>query len=263
MTDAILIDERRDQRLLIATLNRPNATNGIDRAMGDALTALAERVEQSPHIDALILTGAGRAFCSGGDLAMFKDALADDESPETLASLLDGLATTVHSALRRLTEAGPLLVAAVNGPATGAGLGLVCACDVAYARPTATLRAGFSKLGLSPDSGTTYFVPRRIGLRQAIPFMLGGDAVRAEQGLTLGFFNALIDGDDDVFLSEVITRTQALIACGAAARATRALLRGSAEASLADQLTLEQRSLVALAGNDAVLTGLRRKLSGT
>jgi 2-(1,2-epoxy-1,2-dihydrophenyl)acetyl-CoA isomerase len=151
-------------------------------------------------------------------------------------------------------------VAAVNGPATGAGLGLVCACDVAYASPNATLRAGFSKLGLSPDSGTTYFVPRRVGLRQAMTFMLSGDAVRAPQGLGLGFFNELIEGDDAAFLPSVIERTMTLIASGAAVRRTRALLRGSATATLADQLEQEQRSLVDLAGSDAVVTGLRRML---
>ncbi len=254
MSSPLLIDERKQDRLLIATINRPEAANAVDPAVAHALTELADRAERAEHIDAVILTGTGRTFCSGGDVALFGNALRDGDA---LPALLNTLATTVHGALQRLTEAGPLLVGAINGAATGAGLGMVCACDVAIARPGVKLRAGFSRLGLSPDTGTTWFLPRRVGERQALAMLLDGEPVAAEQALSLGLIDAVFDGDDSAFLDAVIERTRALIAGGAAVRQTRRLLRASRSRTLTDHLADEQATLVKLASSTAVTAHLR------
>jgi 2-(1,2-epoxy-1,2-dihydrophenyl)acetyl-CoA isomerase len=254
MAAPILIEESRDSRLLVATLNRPNNANAIDRDMARALLELAERVEQSPHLDAVILTGADRVFCAGGDVSAFGQALR--QSPEALPELLDELAVAVHGALLRLVEAGPLLVGAINGPATGAGMALACACDIAYARPGAVLRAGFSRLGLSPDSGSTHLLPRAIGYKRAIEFLLSGAPMSAEQARELGIYSELLDLEQEPFLAEVRSRTIKLIASGAAVRATRALLRSSPDTPLAQQLDEEKQRLVGLAGSPGVIAGL-------
>lgn len=255
-TGAILLEERVDERILIARLNRPVQANAIDWDMAQALSALAQRLENSPQIDALVIAGEGRIFCGGGDVALFRSALGEGG----LSKLLDELAGQVHTAWLRLVNAGPLLVAAVNGPAAGAGLGLICACDIAYARPGATLRAGFSKLGLSPDSGTTYFLPRIVGHRAAVEILLCGAAVSAQRALALGIYQELIESTDNAFLDEVLTRTRALIACGAAARETRTLLRSSAQSSLEQQLVRERESIVRLAGEGRQLEYIRKSL---
>lgn len=255
-----LIEQRVEGRVLIATLNRPEAANGINAEMAAAFESLAERLEQDAEIHALVLTGKGRVFCSGGDVGAFKSTLAQADGAARLPALLNELATRVHAALERLAAAGPLLIAAVNGPATGAGLGLLCACDLAYARPGATLRAGFSRLKLSPDTATSYYLPRIIGYRRSLELLLRGDAVTADAALQLGLFCELIDQDEDAFVGEVLQRTQALIAAGPAVAQTRRLLRESEHASLAEHLQHEQSALVGLAARPDVSAHIRKAL---
>ena len=256
-----LIEQRRDGRILLATLNRPEAANGIDAAMAEALEALADQVQRSSsEIDAVVLTGKGRVFCSGGDVGAFRQALSTVDGAAGLSTLLNELATRVHAAIEKLVQAGPLLIAAVNGPATGAGLGLLCVCDLAYANPKATLRAGFSRLGLSPDTGTTYFLPRIVGYRKALELLLRSDALSAQAALELGIFGEIIDATDEAFVEQVLDRTRALIACGSAVQPTRRLLRQSAASELQAQLLSEQNSLVQLATTPDVTAHLRKAL---
>lgn len=248
-----------DGRILLARFNRPRAANGIDGPTADALLALADRVERDTRIEALVLTGTGKTFCSGGDVAMFAATLQAGAQP--LPALLDSMATRVHGALARLVNAGALIVGAINGPATGAGLGVVAACDFAYARPTATLRSGFARLGLSPDTGTTWFLPRRMGTRAALKFLLSTEPLSAATGRDLGLFDELIEAaDESAFVEEVLARTAKLLLPTGATRATRRLVLGSATRSLHDQLREEQASLVALASTPAVDAHIRAAL---
>ncbi len=256
----ILAEERLDGRVVILTLNRPEAANGIDDALASALEGEAQRITASSRIEAVVLTGSGRVFCSGGDVSAFKTALMSGDGAGELPGMLDRIATRIHATLETLVNAGPLLVAAVNGPATGAGLGLVCACDFAYARTSATLRPGFSRLGLSPDTGTTHFLPRIVGYRKALEILLRGDAVSAESALGLGLFNELIDAEGAAFIDQVVTRTGTLIACGRAARETRRLLRESEHRGLRAQLDAEQHSLVSMAAEADIAARMKKAL---
>ena len=255
----VLIDEHLDGRIALLTLNRPDATNAIDDDMALAIEAAVAQITASPRIEAVVLTGAGRIFCSGGDVGVFKAALSSGDDGE-LARLLDRLATRIHGALEALVNAGPLLIAAVNGPATGAGLGLVCACDFAYGRPAATLRPGFSKLGLSPDTGTTQFLPRIVGARKALDLLIRGDAITPEAATALGIFNEVIDGDDATFIDRVLERVRPLIASGRAACETRRLIRQTMAPALHAQLAAEQASLVGLAASPLVVGRLKKAL---
>lgn len=258
-TPLVLIDERLDGRVALLTLNRPDATNAIDDDMALAIEAAVARIAASPRIEAVVLTGAGRIFCSGGDVGVFKAALGSGDDGE-LARLLDRLATRIHGALEALVNAGPLLIAAVNGPATGAGLGFVCACDFAYAKPSATLRPGFSKLGLSPDTGTTQFLPRIVGARKALELLIRGDAITPDAATALGIFNEVIAGDDAAFIDTVMERVRPLIASGRAACETRRLIRQTMAPALHAQLAAEQASLVGLAASPLVVGRLKKAL---
>lgn len=258
-SDLVRVDEHLNGRVAVLTLNRPEATNAIDDAMALAIEAAVARIAASPVVEAVVLTGAGRVFCSGGDVGVFKAALGEGDD-SALARLLDRLATRIHGALEALINAGPLLVAAVNGPATGAGLGFVCACDFAYARPSATLRPGFSKLGLSPDTGTTQFLPRIVGARKALEILIRGDAIAPDAATQLGIFNEVIDGGDALFIDAVLERITPLIASGRAARETRRLIRQTMAPGMHEQLAAEQASLVALASSPLVTGRLKKAL---
>jgi 2-(1,2-epoxy-1,2-dihydrophenyl)acetyl-CoA isomerase len=262
LQDTLLLQLHLDGRILVATLNRPAAANAINGPMADELNALATQLRQSPSIEAVILAGTGRAFCGGGDIAAFRTSLeTDGATPEAFTQLLSDLSQRVHAALERIIHAGPLLVAAVNGPVTGAGIGLVCACDYAFARPGATLRAGFSRMGISPDSSTTYFLPRIVGYRNALDVLVGGEAVDAESALALGIYSRLLDVAEEQFLGQVIAATAKLIISGKALRETRRLLQISGQSTLGAQLEHERQALIGLS-RDAEVVARARKVLG-
>lgn len=257
----LLLESRLDSRILIATLNRPAVANAIDASIAQELLALATRLEQSPAVEALILTGKGRVFCGGGDIVAFRASLeGEDETAEAFTQILSEWSLSVHAALERIIHSGPLLVAAVNGPATGAGVGLICACDYAFARPGATLRAGFSQLGISPDSSTTYFLPRIVGYRKALDVLIGGEPVDAESALSLGLYTRLLEPCEQPFLDQVVAETGKLIGAGKAVRETRRLLQCSGQSTLRTQLEHERQALVGLSRDPGVVSHIRKVL---
>jgi 2-(1,2-epoxy-1,2-dihydrophenyl)acetyl-CoA isomerase len=258
----LIVEPQHDGRILLVSFNRPNAANAINPAMGDDLLRLASQLENAPEVEAVIFTGKGRLFSGGGDVGSFREALESggDTSP-AFTALLRELTVSIHGAISRMVAAGPLLVAAANGPVAGAALGLVCACDYAFARPGATLRAGFSKLGLTPDTGSTYYLPRIVGYRKALDILITGDAVDAQAALSLGIYSALIDADSPEFVDQVVARTAQLIAPGRTVRETRRLLRASEYNSMQEQLDLERTSMVAVS-QDAGVVGQVRKAIG-
>ena len=255
---SLVVEPRNDGRLLVVRMNRPDAANAFNQDMGDGLLRLADRLERSPEVDAVVITGEGRLFSGGGDLGAFRDALAADgpDSP-AFTGLLRNLSHTIHGALARIVASGPLLVAAVNGPVAGAGVGLLCACDVAFARSSASLRAGFSSLGLTPDTGTTYYLPRIVGYRKALEILIGGALVDAHAAVALGIYNEVLEAPGPEFLELVVQRTDKLIAAGRCARETRRLLRISQENCLQEQLDLERAAIVAMSQNPAVVRKIR------
>jgi 2-(1,2-epoxy-1,2-dihydrophenyl)acetyl-CoA isomerase len=258
-TSVLLSREHDEGRIVVLTLNRPAALNAIDDSLAQALEAEAQRLARDDRVEAVVLTGAGRAFSSGGDLGSFKSALTNGGLGE-LPTLLDRLATRVHSAIETLVGSGFLLITAVNGSATGGGLGLACAGDFAYAQPSSSLRPGFSRLGLSPDSGTTYQLARLMGYRRALEFLLRGEPLAATEALKLGLFNEIIDAEGEVFVAQVLERARKLSASGRAALETRRLLRNSPQTCLKEQLELEKASLIALSQDKNAVALLKKAL---
>lgn len=260
------VEERDGGTILLVTLNRPDAGNAIDHELATGLVELADRVESAQGLSAVVLTGAGRMFCAGGDVRLFREELEQSDSG-ALSEALDGLASQVHESIQRLAQSGVMLVAAVNGPATGAGVGLVSMCDLAYALPGATLRAGFSALGLSPDSGTTYYLPRILGYRKALEFLLSGESLAADMGCKLGLYNDVLEnGSPEAFVTSVLERVRTMLAAGPqAVTKTRQLLACSGASTIGDQLDREQAALVGIAATEdgqarvrSVLDSLKR-----
>jgi 2-(1,2-epoxy-1,2-dihydrophenyl)acetyl-CoA isomerase len=171
------------------------ATVTLRRAPANALDVataadLARALRQTEEAAARVLTGAGRIFCAGADRDHMARAARDGSLTEFVAQLL----AEVHLAVR-LLAAGPVTVAALNGSAVGGGLGLALACDQRIAVDDARLRAGFAALGLTPDSGVSYFLPRLVAPRVARTMVLSDTALSAGDALAEGLVDGVVTGD--------------------------------------------------------------------
>lgn len=172
----------RDGAVAILTLDRPDVLNAFDESLTTELTAAVDECARNETVRAVVITGAGRAFSAGQDLrdrAMLIDRGAD-------LHLGDELRRRYHPVIARIREMRVPVVAAVNGVCVGAGFGLAVACDVRLASSSATFRAAWARIGLVPDAGSAYFLPRLVGWGRALDLMLTGDEVGADEALRIG-----------------------------------------------------------------------------
>jgi 2-(1,2-epoxy-1,2-dihydrophenyl)acetyl-CoA isomerase len=171
------------------TFDRPDAMNAFTT---DAAATLADRIEAADpeSLDAVVLTGEGRAFSAGGDVAAMAEL---DERPDEAA---DRIEATFGRLAEAMLEAPVPIVARVNGDAVGAGLSIVALSDFAYAVESARFGAAFVKVGLIPDTGGTALLPRLVGLRAAKRLTFTGDLVGAEEAAELGLINRAVPADD-------------------------------------------------------------------
>ena len=216
------------------TLNRPDRINSFNVAMHEALRAHLATIEADPAIRAVIVTGAGRGFCAGQDLA--DRATRPGEAPPDLGQTIE----TWYNPLVRRLRALPLpVIAAVNGIAAGAGANLALAADIVIAGRNAKFGQAFCKVGLLPDCGGTWVLPRLVGQARAAGLALTGDILPAETALSWGLIWKVVD--DDRLLDEAGTLARHL-----ATQPTRALaaikraLQVSSTNSLDQQLDLER-----------------------
>ncbi|WP_341919087.1 enoyl-CoA hydratase/isomerase family protein [Hydrocarboniphaga effusa] len=219
-------------------LDRPAAGNAIDLDMAAALLDAAQRCEADASIRCVVLTGAGRMFCAGGDITAFSAA------GEAIPEFLRELATTLHEALMQLARMRKPLITVVNGPAAGAGLSLALIGDLVLAARSAHFSAAYGSLGLTPDGGMSWWLPRVVGLRRAQEIILTGRRVGAEEAAALGLATLVVD--DAALAEQAQAYAQRLAqAPTAAVGAARRLLIEGATRSLGDQLDAEVESIVA------------------
>jgi len=218
----------REGAVLTVTLNRPEVYNAFNRALHDALReALTEA--QDPAVRCVVVTGAGKGFCAGQDLKEFG---------QVSASIRDALEQTYHPNIRLVRALEKPVIAAVNGPAAGAGLSFACACDIRVASDTATFVPGFVGIGLVPDSGGTWFIHRLLGFARAFEWMCANTRLSAAEALDWGLVSEVVPAAS--FESRV-----AELAAEWAARPTLAvgrtkqLFEHAFSASLEEQLALE------------------------
>ena len=163
------------------TLNRPESMNAVNAAMHDALRGILDRLEKTETIAALILTGAGKAFCAGQDLIERRDMLRQGD-----VDLHASLEENYNPLVRRLTALPFPTIAAVNGVAAGAGAAIALGCDIVIASENARFQFAFAKVALGPDSGTSYILPRLIGEARAIALALTAEPVDARTAANWG-----------------------------------------------------------------------------
>lgn len=229
MTDTT-VTVATDAGVVTLTLNRPGQRNALTSQMRrDLRQALTDAAATARCI---VLTGAGTAFCAGQDLA-------DAGDPDTL-DLGRILAEEYEPLLKQLADCPVPTIAAVNGAAAGAGANLALTCDLVIAAESASFIQSFTRIGLAPDAGGTWRLPRQIGMARAMGAMLLAEPVTARQAADWGMiWQAVPDAD---FAATVIARARQLAAGPATAyRAIKTALAASPVNSLADQLTLEAR----------------------
>lgn len=222
------VETSREGAVLTITLNRPEKLNAFDAAMHEALAA-ALKEARSPEVRAVVLTGAGRGFCVGHDLGELRAGDRD------VAALLRDRWNRHALGLRGLEK--PVL-AAVNGAAAGAGLSLACGCDLRLAAETAVFVPAFVSVGLVPDTGGSWLVPRLLGYSRAFEWMCSGRKLSTAEALEWGLVAEVVAAD--VLLQRAQERAAELAALPTRGIAmTKRLFEGALTARLEDQLELE------------------------
>jgi 2-(1,2-epoxy-1,2-dihydrophenyl)acetyl-CoA isomerase len=223
----------------LVTLNRPDAGNALNLQMGMDLLAAALACARNPAVRAVVLSGAGRHFCFGGDLRAMasRDTAGDDYIRE--------LTTYLHAAISHFVRMNAPVIAAVNGTAAGAGVGLVAMADLAVCAASGRFNLAYTNAGLTPDAGTTYLLPRTLGLKRTMELMLLNRTLSAQEALAWGLVNEVVADD------QLLTRTLEVaerLADGPSADygATKRLLAHSLGA-LESQMVLESETIAAQA----------------
>ena len=232
----------RESGLARITLNRPDAANTLNPEMSRALFDAAIECDEDAAIRAVLLTGNGPLFCGGGDIHGFAAAGA------RVSHLAKEMTTILHGAVSRLARMGKPLVVAVNGPAAGAGLSLAMLGDIVIAAPTAHFTVAYTAIGLTPDLGASWLLPRLVGLRRAQELALTNRRVGAQEAAAIGLITHVADDPQ----AEALTVAQRLAqGPGAALAGTRALLARSLSTGLEEQMEWEARAIAtALRGQE-------------
>lgn len=232
-------------------MSRPEKLNALTATMSDELVDAFERAAAADEVRCVILTGEGRGFCAGQDLTEFADAYRSGQRPDIKAHL----AKTYHRLIPTMAETPKPVVAAVNGVAAGAGLSLALACDIRVASDEARFTQAFVKIGLVPDSGGTYFLPRVVGYAKALELSMTGEMLDAEAARELGLVSRVFPTgsfeDDVAALAATLAGlpTQTLVA-------TRDLIRGALTLDLDDALAREADAQASMAETDDHLEGV-------
>jgi 2-(1,2-epoxy-1,2-dihydrophenyl)acetyl-CoA isomerase len=221
----------------VITLNRPEALNALTLAVASEFKqVVAQALSQGAR--AVILTGAGRAFCAGGDLREMQRIASQNGRVE---AFFDEPLRELNDCLTLIRRTPLPFVAAVNGAASGGGCNLALACDVVIAGESARFNQAFIKIGLTPDCGGTFVLPRLVGLRRATQLMMTGEVVNAQQALAMGMINAVV-ADDQLIAQAMAMAEQLAQAPTAAIGRIKALLEASATNSFEGQLELERQT---------------------
>lgn len=185
MSDTVLV--QIDNGLATLTLNRPKALNALNLEMAIRLAEACEAVEQDASVRCVVIKGAGGHFLAGGDVPSFKTGLDNNDNSD-----VDQIITNVHIAIESIRRMQKPVVASAEGAVAGFGMSLLVACDLAIATNDTKYTMAYSLLGANPDGGSTYHLPRMVGLKRAMELCLLSDRFGAQQALDIGIVNQLV-----------------------------------------------------------------------
>ena len=245
MAEAPVLIER-EGGLVVLTLNRPGSYNAVDGPMMQALLDALVECDEDESVRAVLLTGSGRAFCAGGDLKAMR---AEDAAGRSVGVFLKRLTVPVHGAIATMARMEKPVIAAVNGVAGGAGFSFALACDLVLAAESAVFTMAYTKAGLAPDGGSSFFLPRVVGPKRAYDLMVNNAVLTAQEARNLGIVNSVYR--DASFMAEARSYAERLAAGPTRAfGAAKRLLASSPDASLEGQMEHERRAIAACAGTE-------------
>ncbi|MEZ5169216.1 MAG: enoyl-CoA hydratase-related protein [Acidimicrobiia bacterium] len=248
MTYSTLGVEVEDDGLARLTLRRPDDANAIDLDMARDLSDAARHLADSDGVRSVLFSGEGSMFCGGGDVKSFA-------SEADLGPALREITTHLHTAVSRLVRLDAPVVAAVQGSAAGAGLGLAMAADLVVAAESAKFVMAYTGIGLSPDGSSTYFLPRLVGPRRALELTLTNRVLSAGEAREWGLVTTVVPDDELAAAAEDFARR---LAAGPTRSygASKRLLRDAWNESLESQMERESEELTAAAGRPDGVEGV-------
>lgn len=235
--ETIQLEKRGD--VAVITLNRPASLNSLNTQVGQEFQAAVAEAQNS-GARAVVLTGAGRAFCAGGDLREMQKIAERDGRVE---AFFDEPLRMLNECILLIRNTPLPFVAAVNGAASGGGCNLALACDIIVAGESARFNQAFIKIGLVPDCGGTFILPRLVGLKRATEMLMTGDVVDARRALEMGMINAV--APDDELMARAMAMAEKLAqAPTVAVGYIKKLLEASAKNDYSEQLELERKTQI-------------------
>jgi 2-(1,2-epoxy-1,2-dihydrophenyl)acetyl-CoA isomerase len=241
----------RDGAVARITLNRPDKLNALTHVMSDELCEAFGEIHGDDGIRAVLLTGAGRGFCAGQDLTEFEESYRAGDRPD----IEQHLEETYHRLIPIIVDTPQPVIAGVNGVAAGAGVSLAVACDIRLATEEARFTQAFVKIGLVPDSGGTWLLPRVVGYARALELSVTGDVVDARTALDIGLVTQVLPADS--FPEEATAYAARLAAMPTrAVSATKRLIREGLTLDLERALAAEGRAQAEMGQTEDHLEGV-------
>jgi 2-(1,2-epoxy-1,2-dihydrophenyl)acetyl-CoA isomerase len=244
---APLVEVETRGAVAVVTLNRPD-TNTLNLQMAMDLLAAAMTCGRNSAVRAVVLTGAGKNFCFGGDL---RGMIAKGKAAD---AYLRELTTYLHEAISHFVRMDPPVIAAVNGTAAGAGVGLVAMADLAVCAASAKFALAYTSVGLTPDASTSFLLPRTIGAKRAMELFLLNRAITAQEALDWGLVNRVVP--DAQLVSEAVAMGEKLCAGATFAFGRTKRLVASSLGALESQMVLESETIAAQAATEEGLEGI-------
>lgn len=232
------------------TLNRPDAFNALNLNLGRELFSAVLELDEDPGVRCIVITGAGKAFCGGGDVKDFADGLP------RIGVLIKELTTYVHGAVSRLVRTPKPVLTAVNGVAAGGGLSLALAGDLVLAAESARFTMAYSRIAATPDGSSSYWLPRLVGLRRAIELFYTNRVLSAREALEWGLVTRVVpDGE----LADATRKLAEELAQGPTLALGRGklLFHASTTESLETQMELESQSIAQSGHTEDFAEGVR------
>ena len=247
--ESIELEIDESNNIAFIFLNRPKQFNAFNIKLIEELISAFKEIAYNNRVRCLVISGRGKAFCSGGDVGEFQRAEKPDEFMSQIVELL-------HEGIKTLKNMNTLSIAAINGPCFGAGLGYASACDFRVSSEKATFGCAFTKIGLSPDSSSTFHIPKLIGLSLANEMLFLNRRLTAEEALKYGLINKIFNSGS--FIEEV-KKFASEVTKGApiAFSNTKKLINESFTNNLETHLKREAENIVKTAGTEDFQEGLK------
>ena len=251
MNDTILLT--RDGPVATLTLNRPDALNSLNPAMIEALVAHVATVAADDSLRVVVLCGAGRHFMAGGDIRSFAERLG--EAPAVRSDGFARMIGRLHAAIEHMHRMPHPVVARVQGACAGFGLSLMNACDLVVAADDSYFASAYRQIGLTPDGGGSWWLPRLVGMRKAMEILLLSERFGAAEAVSVGLVNRVVPAAQLDSATNALVQTLATGPVLATRRAKR-LVRESLSRTLSEQLDAEAASFAACAGTADFVEGI-------